>query len=124
MTIPGSSGQWVDFDLPAIVRELQAEETYLRDGQAARTLLRASDLRIVVIALRAGKRISEHHANVTASVQTMTGRVCLHLDEGRARELAAGQLLVLGPGLAHDVIAEIDSAIVLTLGWRAEPAQR
>lgn len=123
MTIPESSVHWVDFDLSAVARELQAEEMYFRDGQAARTLLRAFDLRIVVIAMRAGKRISEHHANVTASIQTLTGRVRLHFDEGSA-ELAAGQLLVLGPGLTHDVIAEIDSAIVLTLGWRAaEPGQ-
>lgn len=124
MTPPESPEQGVTFDLAAVARELQAEELYQRDGQAGRTLIRVSDLRIVVIALRAGKRISEHQANVTASVQTLSGRVRLQLEEESA-EVGEGQMIVLGSGLAHDVTAEVDSVIVLTLGWRgAEPAAR
>ncbi|MBZ0231024.1 MAG: cupin domain-containing protein [Deltaproteobacteria bacterium] len=88
------------------------------EGQAARTLIRSADLRIVVVALAAGATISEHHAAVTASVHTLTGRVRLQLPE-RSVEVAAGQLLVLGAGLAHDVHAETDSAFLLTLGWPA-----
>lgn len=106
----------VAYDLTRIGQELRGEEAYAREGQTARTLLRSSDLRIVVIALKAGKTIAEHHANVTASVQTLSGHIRLQLPD-RGVDVPAGQLLVLGAGLAHDVYAETDSTFLLTLGW-------
>lgn len=118
MHSPISADHGLTFDLEALARELRTEEPYLREGQAARTLLRAPDLRIVVIALAAGKTISEHHANVTASVQTLAGHIRLQLPD-RGVDVRAGQLLVLGAGLAHDVYAETDSTFLLTLGWPA-----
>jgi len=119
MTTPESPDHGITFDLLAVGRELQGRPPYLREGQAARTLVRTPDLRIVVVALRSGKRISEHHANVTASLHTLTGHVRLQLGN-RSAELPAGQLIVLGSGLPHDVYAETDSTFVLTLGWHAE----
>ena len=122
MNKPESAEHGITFDLLALARDLQDEPSYLREGQAARTLVRAPDLRIVVIALRAGKRMAEHHANVTASVQTLTGHLRLQLAD-RSAELPAGQLIVLGAGLPHDVYAETDSTFVLTLGWSAAPSE-
>jgi len=122
-TIRSLPAEGVPFDLADIARALQATEPYTRDGHAARTLIRVADLRIVVVALSAGKRMAEHHASVTAAVQVLSGRVRLELDEGNVA-LSAGQLLVLEPELAHAVAAEVDSVIMLTLGWRAaEPAE-
>lgn len=106
------------FDLESVAQELRAEEPYTREGQTARTLIRASDMRIVMVVLEAGKTISEHHADVTASVQTLSGHLRLELPD-RSVEVAAGQLLVLGAGLSHDVHAETDSTFLLTLGWPA-----
>jgi len=94
---------------------LQAEPRYQRDGQAARTLVRTPDLRVVLVVLRRGTRIAEHHANETVSIHTIAGHLRLHLPE-RVVELEAGQLLVLAPGLPHDVEASGDSAFILTLG--------
>lgn len=115
---PHSPEHGVLFDLETVFRELRAEEQYAREGQASRTLIRASDLRVVVIALQAGKTISEHHAQVTVSVQTLSGHIRLQLPE-RCVDVPAGQILVLGAGLTHDVHAETDSEFVLTLGWPA-----
>lgn len=106
----------VTFDFEAIAHELRAREPYLREGHTARTLVRTSDLRVVLVALAAGETISEHHANVTASVQTLSGQIRLQLPD-RAVDVHAGQLLVLGAGLSHDVYAESDSTLLLTLGW-------
>lgn len=106
------------FDLESVARELRTEDAYVREGQAARTLIRSRDLRIVIVALEAGKTISEHHVNVTASVQTLSGRIRLQLPHAGVG-LTAGQLLVLGAGLTHDVYAEADSTFLLTLGWPA-----
>lgn len=118
MNNPAAPDRGVTFDLAAVARELRAEEPYLREGQTARTLIRTPDLRIVVVALKTGKTISEHHASVTASVQTLSGHIRLQLP-GRTVDVPEGQLLVMGAGLAHDVHAETDSTFLLTLGWPA-----
>lgn len=118
MNTPASPNHGVTFDLDTVARELRVEERYLREGQAARTLIRTSDLRIVVVALKAGKTISEHHADVTAAVQTLSGHIRLQLPD-RGVDVPKGGVLVLGAGLTHDVYAEVDSAFLLTLGWPA-----
>lgn len=115
---PAPPDHGATFDLAAVARELRAEEPFLREGQTARTLIRTADLRIVVVALKAGKTISEHHAKVTASVQTLSGHIRLQLPD-RGVDVPEGQLLVLGAGLSHDVYAEADSTFLLTLGWPA-----
>ncbi|MBW3565729.1 MAG: cupin domain-containing protein [Acidobacteria bacterium] len=99
-----------------MAQALRAEEPYVREGQTARTLIQSPDLRLVIVALEAGKTISEHHTHVTASVQTLSGHIRVQLPE-RVVDVPAGQLLVLGAGLSHDVYAETDRTFVLTLGW-------
>lgn len=118
MPTPASPEHGAIHDLSVVAAELLREPAYAREGHTARTLVRTSDLRVVLIAIQAGKRISEHHANVTASVHTLTGQIRLQLAD-RNVDLPAGQVLVLGSGLQHDVYAETDSLFMLTLGWRA-----
>jgi quercetin dioxygenase-like cupin family protein len=120
MPRPESPQHGVTFDLGALERELRADAAYQSTGHAARTLVREPDLRVVLIAIRAGSRIAEHEADESASVHTIAGHVRLHLPD-RVVELPAGRLLTLGPGLRHDVEATTDSAFVLTLGWRGAP---
>lgn len=118
MNEPAQPDHGVSFDIESVVRELRAEEPYRREGQTARTLIRAPDLRIVVVALMEGKTMSEHHANVTASVQTLSGHIRLNLPD-RGVDVPKGHLVVLAAGLSHDVHAVIDSTFLLTLGWPA-----
>lgn len=125
MNEPRAASNGVSFDLARIARELCAESAYARDGHTARTLIRAADLRVVLVAIRAGQSISEHHANASVTVQTLAGHIHLHLPE-RDVPLPAGHLLALGPGLPHDVRADDDSTFLVTLGWRVSemrPAQ-
>ncbi len=117
MSAPQSPDQGLTFELEAVSRELQVEEAYLRDGQAARTLVRTADLRLVVVALQAGKSISPHQAKVTATVQTLSGHIRLQLPEQVVVDVPAGHVLVMGAGLSHDVLAQVDSVFTLTLGW-------
>lgn len=116
MNAPPSPDHGVTFELEAVARELQAEDAYQREGQAGRTLVRTPDLRVVVTALQAGKKVSPHRAQVTATLQTLSGHLRLQLPQ-RVVEAPAGHVLVLGAGLPHDVFAETDSVFVLTLGW-------
>ena len=120
MTKPETPHGGVSIDLGAIEQELRRQEPYAREGHTARTLLRAPDLRVVLITMKAGSRIAEHRANESASLHTISGHVRLQLQE-RIVDLPAGRLLLLEQGLEHDVEAVTDSTLVLTLGWRAEP---
>lgn len=113
-TTETSSAETVE--LARVAEALRAEPAYEREGHTARTLARAEDLRVVLVALRAGNIIAEHRVSATATVQVLSGRVRLQLPE-RAVELGAGELVVLAAGLAHEVHAPVESAFLLTLGW-------
>jgi quercetin dioxygenase-like cupin family protein len=113
------------FDLSEIMREMHDEAEYSHGhGHAARTIVRATDLRVVLIAIRAGAHIAEHVAQATAAVQVVSGRVRIRLPrlarqhDDRFEELSPGRLLAMAGGLAHSIEALEDSALLLTLGWR------
>lgn len=104
------------FALAHVAEQLRAEAAYDREGHGARTLVRAADLRVVLVVLRAGGELAKHQARATASLQVLSGQLHLQLPE-QVMELEAGDLLALAPGLLHDVHARCDSAFLLTLGW-------
>lgn len=106
------------FDLPVIEAEMRATKEYVQDGRTARSLAREDDVRIVLVAMSTSARMAEHRVDETAVVHVLSGHVRLHLPE-KTVDLPAGQLLVLAPGLQHDVEAIVDSAFLLTLGWPA-----
>jgi quercetin dioxygenase-like cupin family protein len=87
-------------------------------GHAAATLVREDDLRIVLLELRRGARLQEHKTTARVSVHVLRGRVRLSAGERRVT-LTAGQLVVLDPDIAHDVEADVDSALLVTLAWRS-----
>lgn len=120
MLKPQPATHGVEFDLKRIAEELRELDAYAREGQTARTLTRSADLRTVLVVVAAGKSIPMHDADVSTSVQTLSGHLRLQLPD-RTVDLPKGCLLVMAPGLAHDVQAEVDSALLLTLGW---PEQR
>lgn len=107
------------FDLEAIARDLRGEEAYLANGHTARTLIRVSDLRLVLVAMRAGSEMSEHRANETASVHVLSGKIQLGLPE-RSVGLGAGHVLTMPKGRRHSVKASEESVFLLTLGWRGD----
>jgi quercetin dioxygenase-like cupin family protein len=106
------------YDLLAIGAELRATKEYAQNGHTARSLAREDDVRIVLLAMKASARIAEHRAGETAVVHVLSGHVRLHLPD-KTVDLPAGGLLVLRPGVQHDVEAIVDSAFLLTLGWPA-----
>lgn len=119
MTKPVVPQGGVTIDLSAAEQELRRQEPYAREGHTARTLLRAPDLRVVLIAMKAGSHIAEHRAKESVSLHAISGHVRLKVPE-RTVDLPAGQLLLLEKGVEHDVEAISDSTLLLTLGWRPE----
>jgi quercetin dioxygenase-like cupin family protein len=104
---------YLEFD---IARELQQlhRETGWQSGQNAKTLVKYDRLRIVLIALKAGAKIPEHHTEGQVSIHTAVGHIKVRA-QGRTFELRVGGLLALDQGLPHDVEAIEESAFLLTI---------
>lgn len=104
------------FDLAAEVESLHMQESWRKGDHTAKTLVKESDLRVVITALRQGGRIEKHRAPGRVTVQTFSGRLRLHVG-GEIVDLPAGHVLVLESGVTHDVEALDESAFLLTIVW-------
>ncbi|HEY6946055.1 MAG TPA: hypothetical protein VI431_13010 [Candidatus Acidoferrum sp.] len=110
----------LQFDLANELAQLHADESWKHPaGRSSKTLVKHTDLRIVLIAMRANTRMHEHTASARISVHTLSGHIRLHLPK-QAVELPAGHLLALDECVPHDVEATEDSAFLLTLSWPPE----
>jgi quercetin dioxygenase-like cupin family protein len=103
-------------DLPTELAQLRAEEPWQRSGRHSRTLIKDADLRVVLLALRAGARLEEHHAPGRITIHTLDGHLRVSVG-GQVRDLAAGQLMTIGPAIQHAVEAVDESAFLLTIAW-------
>ena len=119
MTKPSSIMDGAEFDLALAASQLRSVAAYELDGHTARTLVREPAMRVVLIVMKAGAKIAEHHAEETASIHALTGHLRLQLPR-RTVDLAPGHVLVLSPQLAHDVEAINDAAFLLTLARGAK----
>ncbi|HEY6358835.1 MAG TPA: hypothetical protein VIX35_11355 [Vicinamibacterales bacterium] len=106
----------IDFDLPTELEQLRKEEAWSKSGRSSKTLAKYSDLRIVLVALKAGLALERHKAGARISIQALTGRLRVKLSD-RTVDLPAGHLLALDRALEHDVEALEDGAFLLTVSW-------
>lgn len=113
------TGSCLGFDLAAEAEALRRSPLWRHRGHDARTLVKLADLRLVLIALRAGARLHEHSTCRRVSLQVLTGRVQLHL-AAQTVEVRAGAVAVLDELVRHDLVADEDSVVLLTLSGGAE----
>ena len=96
-----------------MLEQLQGETTWDRGDRDAITLVKEGDLRITLVLLRGGARMDPHRTDGYASIQVMAGR--LRVVSAETYDLGAGELLVIGRGVVHEVLALEDAAFLLTL---------
>src|SRR3954447_7895254 len=96
-------------DLDTELAHLRAEEPWRRSGRHTRTLIKDADLRVVLVALRAGARLEEHHAPGRITIHALDGHVQVGV-AGASIDLHRGQIVTLGPTIRHDVGALVESA--------------
>lgn len=104
------------FDLESESDSLRHEEPRPAGGHSARTLVKHSDFRIVLISLEAGANLHEHKVDHSFSLQVLTGHVRLQLPNETV-DLGAGNMLVLDKGIPHDLEALEESTVLLTISW-------
>lgn len=105
------------FDLAAELRSLEAEEPW-QAAHTAKTLVKHADLRIVLVALRAGGCLQQHETAGRVSIHTLSGNLRLRIPDGDIC-LPAGNLVALDCDVPHEVSALADSAFLLTIAWPA-----
>lgn len=117
MTFPAPS-PFIDLN-----KKVTCLPTHDDTGRRAETLLKAPDLRVVLVTMRAGAELAEHSAPGTITVQPLRGR--FHFSsEDEAQEIVAGDLVSVAGKVRHAVRCLDDGAFLLTLAWPgASPAE-
>jgi len=106
---------FVELDLAAEFSRLQTETAW-SSGQNARTLIKYDTLRVVLEALQAGTRLPEHRTEGRLTIHVLSG----HLEvkaAGRTFNLHSGGLLALDRNQPHEVLALLESVVLLTIAW-------
>ncbi len=104
------------FDLAQELASLKQETSWHRGDRNARTLVQESGFRVVLTALKAATQLQQHQAAGWSSVHCLEGHVRLESGEDSV-DLPAGRLLVLEPGVAHNVEAVEESAFLLSIAF-------
>lgn len=105
--------------LTRLAEEQLATARSSSSGRAAVTVFggQVHDMRQTLIALAGGRSLGEHESPGEASLQVLSGTVRLTAGE-ESWEGGAGDYLVLPPH-RHDVHAETDAVVLLTVATRA-----
>ncbi len=84
------------------------------------TLIREEGLRSLLLHLKAGERVPEHHTRGSIIVQCLAGNVTF--SSGDQVELKPGLLISLPPGAPHSLSALEDSSLLVTIAEESPAA--
>lgn len=101
------------------LERLRQEPTWRTRGRNAITLTKEPGLRLVLMLLGKGTKISEHQAAGPLTFHVLTGSVTFRAG-ARVESLEARELIVLESAVAHEVEALEESACLLTLAGAAQ----
>jgi quercetin dioxygenase-like cupin family protein len=108
---------------PVLVHDLREEASALRTqpvwrvrGHNAITLVKHSDLRLVLLVIARGARIQEHAVADRSTVYVIHGAARLHLP-AHTIDLGAAQMATFDKEILHDIEALEDSEVLLTVAW-------
>ena len=100
------------FDLHAEAAALEAEPTPKQHGHRQKTLFKSSGRTVALFVLDAGAGLAEHSAAGIVTVQVIEGGLDIKAG-GAEYHLHPGMVLVMAPGVRHDVRAEGERAVFL-----------
>jgi quercetin dioxygenase-like cupin family protein len=109
-------GPILNFDLDTEMASLREEDGWRAHGHNARTLIKHSEFRVVLIALRVGSQVHEQQTDERLAIQTLRGRVRLHVPT-ESVELRINQLVSLDRHIPFSLEALEDCDFLLWLGW-------
>lgn len=101
-------------DLAASLEALRREPHEGADRHRQITVFHKGSLRMVLFAFEAGGQLPTHRAPGFVVIHTLRGRIRVK-SMNQSHELAAGQVLMLDPEVVHDVTADEQSDMLLTI---------
>ncbi|MFZ0862842.1 MAG: hypothetical protein WCA27_09335 [Candidatus Sulfotelmatobacter sp.] len=121
--LPHLADSLLHFNLSDELGRLREEDSWTRgSGRSSKTLAKYPDFRIVLVLMKPGSEMKEHHADARISIQTIQGRVRIQLPD-QVVELGGGELMCLESGIHHDVNALEESAFLITVSWPGGSAE-
>lgn len=102
------------FDLNAATQELCGESHSATEGHRQIALYHYGSVTQVLFAFDAGGGLEEHAANGVVSIHVLNGALVVNAG-GQDHELKSGQVLMLTPGVRHNVRALEISNMLLTV---------
>ena len=109
------SGSVLTFNLPQEISALRGEVEY-RKGHNARTLIKHSEFRVVLVALKAGASVTERDIGERVAVQPACGHLRLQLGD-EVVNIHPDQLVALDRNQSYRIEAVEDSAFLMWVGW-------
>ena len=105
----------VEIDLVTELEALRATDSYQAADHAAKTIAKQPGIRVVLIALKPGGHMHEHHTDWAITVQGVNGHVEFTVGETPV-VLTPGRLLTVAAGMPHSVTGIDEGAVLLTIG--------
>jgi quercetin dioxygenase-like cupin family protein len=102
------------FDLDAAAAELAGEATPPHAGHRQKTLYRHGGSTLALFVFQRGAELREHRTAGTVFIQVLRGRLTVNA-AGARHDLPAARVLVLSPGVPHDLHAEELTHMLLTV---------
>lgn len=110
-----------NYPKPAPVHSIDLEATADRllaelpgSGRRTESLAREAGVSVLMMAMEGGDEIREHSAAGVVTAQLLRGHATL-MANGAPNDLRPGQVLVFQPRVRHDVRAEEQSVLLLTI---------
>ena len=101
-------------DLGEAAAQLLAEAPSGARTQRQKTLYRHGPVTVALFLFERGDHLPQHEAEGVVTVHVLEGRLKMSA-EGQSHDLTAGQILVLAPGVRHDIRAEDPTRMLLTV---------
>jgi quercetin dioxygenase-like cupin family protein len=102
------------FELASMAERLRRERHPATDGHRQMTIFSDGPVSLVLFDFERDGRLLDHVADGLVTIHVVAGRIAVRTRE-RSHELPAGSLLVLAPGVAHDLHAHEPSQVLLTV---------
>ena len=107
------------FNLRAVAAGLREEHESVRGGHRQMTIYHRTPVSLVIFDFEAGARLTSHQADAQVTILAVAGRLEVSTP-AQTHRLPEGSLLVLDPGVRHDVFARERSQMLLTVTRIAE----
>lgn len=108
------SGQAITFVAAEELNILKQEPEWLSGTRNSVTLVKTSNLSIVLTAIRKNASLCGHAVDGPITLQVLSGTIQFGVS-GEPKTLCAGTVIALEMGVPHDILALDDSDLLLTI---------